>query len=335
MIRRPIVYAFGLFALVVACEKTDKPSTTSTSAAEPRPTTPAMAPESKPAAAGATAATAEDPRKPAVVFKDVGLSTPESVIHDADADVYLVSNIEGQPLAKDGKGFISRLSPDGKVLDLKWIESGKKDAKLDAPKGLAIAGDKLYVADLDTVRIFDKTSGAPAGEVKVPGATMLNGVTVDGTRVLVSDTGMKPGKDGSFEEAGTDAIYSIAEGKTLATVAKSKDLGHPNGLLQGKDKTWVVTFGTGEIYALDAKGKKSDAKKLPKGKLDGIVTLGDEVVVSSWDAKAIYRGEPGGEFKTVLENVAAPAGIGFDAKRSRVLVPLFNDNEIRAYPMKR
>ncbi len=39
----------------------------------------------------------------AVAFAE-GLSTPESVLYDAENDVYLVSNINDTPLAKDNNG---------------------------------------------------------------------------------------------------------------------------------------------------------------------------------------------------------------------------------------
>src|SRR5690606_27487599 len=90
-----------------------------------------------------------------------------------------------------GKGFISRITPDGVVATLKWIESGKNKVKLDSPKGMAILDDRLWVADIDDVRIFDRKTGAPMGEVKIPGASDLNDLTVVDGRVLVSDTGMK------------------------------------------------------------------------------------------------------------------------------------------------
>ena len=80
---------------------------------------------------------------------DVGLSTPESVLHDAGADVYLVSNINGSPLEKDGNGFISRLAPDGSVLALKWIDGEAQGITLNAPKGMAIQDGVLFVAAID------------------------------------------------------------------------------------------------------------------------------------------------------------------------------------------
>jgi len=333
--------ATSLFAILAlaACDK-DKSTTTTTKAESPTTTSVtgnAMPKTETPATAadpGHAADTTGAKKEPVVTFK-TDLSTPESVLYDDANDVYIVSNINGKPLDADNNGYIAKLSPDGKVETAKWIEGGKNKVTLNAPKGLAIIADTLYVADLDTVRMFDRKTGAPTGEVKVPGAVFLNDIapTADG-RVLVSDTGMKAGAKG-FEPAGTDAVYAIDKAKKLTTIAKSKDLGAPNGLYSAGEKTWVVTFGTNELYSLDAKGKKGDVTKLPKGSLDGIVALpGGDVLVSSWEANAIYRGKPGGEFKAVIENVKSPADIGYDTKRGRVLVPLFESNEVQAYEIK-
>lgn len=199
---------------LAACSKSEQPSETTTHAAAPpgpTATTPAKS-------EGATTA----PGKPAVTFKDVGLSTPESVLYDDRADVYIVSNIDGDPLGADGKAFLTRLSPDGKVENAKWIESGKDKVTLNAPKGMALAGDVLYVADIDTVRTFDRKTGESKGDVKVPGATFLNDMVLAGDgRILVTDTGTKAGKKGS-EPTGNDAVYAIDKERKVSAVAKSK-----------------------------------------------------------------------------------------------------------------
>lgn len=322
-----------------ACNKENPGSTTtSASSSSATPTTSSAAsatPSAAAAVSGAVPAAAGAKAEPVVTFKNVGLATPESVLYDGTSDLYLVSNINGKPLEADNNGFISKFTPDGAGATLKWIEGGKNKVTLNAPKGMAIVGDLLYVTDLDTVRIFDRKTGAPAGEVKVPGAVFLNdlAVTSDG-RVLVSDTGLKASATG-FAPAGTDAVYAIDKAKKLTTLAKATDLGAPNGLLSVGDKTWVVTFGSGELYGLDAKGKKTGAQKLPKGSLDGIVVLpGGDFLISSWEANAVYRGRPGGDFTPVIENVKSPADIGWDPKRSRVLVPLFESNEVQAFEIK-
>src|SRR5204863_1559288 len=126
----------------------------------PPPSPPAATPPSAPPAPAAAvpdpsdapSAAADPPKAPAPVAKYTGLATPESVLYDAEGDRYLVSNINGSPFDKDNNGFISVLSPDGDVKTLKWIEGGKNKVKLDAPKGSAITGGILYVADITTMR---------------------------------------------------------------------------------------------------------------------------------------------------------------------------------------
>src|SRR5688572_13485920 len=119
-----------------------------------------------------------------------GFDTPESAVHDAVDDVYLVSNIGGAPLAKDGDGYIARVRPDGSMTR-HWIRGGEGGVTLHAPKGLAIAGDVLWVADIDVMRRFHRRTGSPLGDVEVPGATFLNDVSAlpDGT-IYCTDTGL-------------------------------------------------------------------------------------------------------------------------------------------------
>src|SRR5690242_10469967 len=80
-----------------------------------------------------------------------GFLAPESVLYDSTQDIYFVSSIAGSGTAKDDNGFISRLRPDGAIENLKFIEGGKNGVTLNAPKGLAIVGDTLWVADIDEI----------------------------------------------------------------------------------------------------------------------------------------------------------------------------------------
>jgi len=255
--------------------------------------------------------------------------TPESVLYDAAADVYLVSNINGSPFAADGNGFISQVSPDGKVKNLKWIDGAKKDVELNGPKGMAILNGVLYVADITVVRKFDSKTGAAKGVIKVPGSTFLNDVAAGKDVVYVSDTGKKAG----FKNSGTDAVWQI-KGDKVSALIKDGKLGNPNGLaVAGKD-VWVVNFGNAEMYKVTA-GKKDAVVTLPKGGLDGLEFISDdEVLVSSWGGKAIYRGKVGGPFKALAENVEQPADIAWDSKRKRLIVPQFGKNLLLMYSVK-
>jgi sugar lactone lactonase YvrE len=317
-----------VLALVLAGCPDDKKAMPTDPTATP-PT--AKPPTSASAAPSGSAAAAAGPK---AAFSTKGFATPESVVYDADADRYLVSNVNGKPTEADGNGYITVLSPEGKVTTEKWIEGGKNKATLNAPKGMAIVNGVLYVADLDTVRTFDVKTGAPKADIKLAGATFANDVAagLDG-KVYVSDSGLKQNAKGDFEPTNTDAVWTIDKGKATA-LAKDPSLGRPNGLILGPTGLWVVTFGTGELYRLDDKGKKQDAVKLPKGSLDGILLVNDSLYVSSWEASAVYKGKPAGPFEIVIPNVKSPADIGFDTKRNRVLVPLFTENTVEAYDVK-
>jgi sugar lactone lactonase YvrE len=293
-----------------------------------------------PTASGASGAPAGEPPKAAgptaVVKYTDGFLKPESAVYDADADRYLVSNINGVGLVKDNNGFISVLSPEGQVTDLKWIEGGKNKVTLDGPKGLVISKGVLYAADITVVRMFDLKTGAPKGNIAVPGATSLNDIVAapDG-KIYVSDTGRKVGADGkTLEPNGNDAIYVIQKGKAK-TLAKRTELGQPNGLLWTDKGLVVVTNDeSGEVYRLDEKAKRQDVTKLPAGKLDGLLALGDSLLVTSWASNSVYRGKLGGTFEVALPEQKTPADIGYDTKRGRLLVPLLMENTVAVYDLK-
>lgn len=299
------------------------------------PPPPAPIAAETPAPEPTPAPVAEAPQlPPPVVVKDVGLKTPESVLYLPEDDVYLVSNVNGPPSAVDGNGFISKISPDGQVIELKWIDGTKPGTKLDAPKGMAIAGNTLYVADIKWVRLFDLKTGKPIGNVGVGGATFLNDVSpnASGKGVWLSDSGMKMGDKGA-EPTNTDGVFLVTNMQAKA-VKKDKAMGWPNGLLADENGTWVINYGNNELYYLTKDGKKEQAQNLPKGSLDGIAKAQDgSVLVSSWEAQAIYQGRPGGEFKEVVSGIESPADIGYDPKRNRVLVPLFMKDELQFHSL--
>jgi sugar lactone lactonase YvrE len=268
--------------------------------------------------------------EPPVVLKDVGFKTPESVLYDPEQDVYFVSNINGKPVEADGNGFISKVSPEGKVLELKWIDGTKKGSTLDAPKGLAVFGDTLYVADLNVIRLFDRKTGASKGKIAAVGSTFLNDVAAapDGT-IYVSDSGLKAGKEG-LDPTGTDAVYKIGKSRRADKLIASKELSGPNGLLADDKGVWAVTFGTDALYRVGLDGKKEPNQKLPVGSLDGIVKLPDgSLLVSSWASSSVLRGTVGGPFETVIKDVKSPADIGYDTKRNVVLIPLFTLDSVQ------
>ncbi|MBI3982201.1 MAG: SMP-30/gluconolactonase/LRE family protein [Gemmatimonadetes bacterium] len=265
-----------------------------------------------------------------ITVADVGFQTPESALHDPTADVYLVTNINGNPLEKDDNGFVSHVGPDGTLHALKWIDGASPTVTLHAPKGMALKGDTLFVADIDALRMFDRRTGAPLGERAVPGASFLNDVTVgpDGT-LYVTDSGLRPGPAG-FEPSGSDAVHHVRAAGTLEVLLADTGLGRPNGVIVDGSTATVVSFGSGAIVEIDVtSGRRTRTfAKPPAGQLDGVVRLADgSLLVSSWEGRAVYRTR-GDTYATAVDSVEAPADIGYDAGRGRVLIPLFTTNRL-------
>lgn len=319
----PTAIACALLAL--GCSKKDKDK------GEDKPTTKEptkveldAAPKPEPTqAADAAAAPAAS-----TVIKVEGFSTPEAVLYDVSTGTYLVSNINGTPFDKDDNGFISKLDLDGKVIDLHFIDGAKADVTLHAPKGMASMVDTIYVADIDTVRMFDAKTGAPKGEVVIEGATFLNDIEPDGSgNLLLSDSGLGP----EFKPTGTDAIYTLDRDGKILKVTKDAGLHNPNGVEQGN---YVVTFGAKELLKVVPDAAPTVEATLEVGQLDGVVFIDpDKIAISSWECGCVLVGPPKGPFTKLIENVPAPASIGWDAMRKRLLIPLFQDNRVEIHPL--
>lgn len=274
----------------------------------------------------------EEATTEAITVTGVGFMTPESVLHDEEGDVYLVSNIAGSPVEEDSNGFISRVAPTGDVIALKWIDGAAEGVTLHAPKGMTIVEDTLYVTDVTTVRLFDRNSGQPLGDIPVIGSDFLNDLHAgpDG-ELYVTDSGMTAG-EGGLVPTGNDAIYVIRD-REVEMLASGEELGRPNGMHIVDGTLWVVAFGAPALYAIGEDGKTTEVT-LPAGGLDGLEVANDgQLLISSWEGQAIYRGTPDGGFEVVVPDVESPADIGYDEDRGHLLVPLFMKDEVRIIPL--
>jgi hypothetical protein len=301
----------------------------------------ADSPAVEPARAGLAAVTTS--AQPIIVSG--GFALPESAVHDDIADVYLVSNMGAgaNPLALDDDGYISRIAPDGTVIDWKWIDGADADVTLHGPFGLMIDGDVLYVVDRDALRAFDRATGAPLGTVhefpySLPFADgsvgMLNDVCRGPDGMLyVTDTGLTLDAAGEFVPTGTDAVYRI-DGGTAEPVAAGEATGGPNGCIAlGGNVIWT-TFKSNEVLRTNASGEVRPVATLPAGSIDSVVRVGGFLYFSSWEAEGIFRTSVGGSGAVLVwPDLPTPGDLGFDAARQRLLVPLVFGNELHILPL--
>ena len=269
-------------------------------------------------------------------FRKVGetgnLEGPESARYDRDLDVWFVSNVNGTPTAKDNNGYISRLRPDGTPYNLKFIEGGKKGVTLNAPKGLSIIGDTLWVADIDFARAFNKRTGAPLANVTIRGKLrFLNGSAVgpDGA-IYMTDTGVSFGPKGDVSHPGPDQVVRFTrKGGTVALT--SAKLEGPNGITwDAKENRFVIVSFLGKgIYGWKAGDKDLKSLGTGPGQQDGVVVLPDgRILATSWADSSLFVLDKGQTHK-VASGIASPADIDFDEKDSRVAVPQLMVNKVQ------
>src|SRR5438093_5748298 len=328
-----ILVAVIIAVLGAACPPMERrsPPRSDTTSTDTAPSAPAAQP------AALTPPAPPPPPAATKVASIAGFLTPESVLHDTTQDIYFVSNINGSPTAKDNNGFISRVRPDGAVENLKFIEGGKNGVTLHGPKGLALWGDTLWVADIDAVRGFNARTGASIDSVSLAslGAVFLNDIAIAPTGALyITDTGIRFDDVGNVLHPGPDRVFRIGPDRKVTVAVRGDTLGRPNGIaLDPVGKRFVIVeFGGRSLLAWKPEDKAPSVIAKGAGGFDGVVIAGGKILVSSWTDSTVSSYETGQAVKLVT-GVPSPADIGYDAKRNRLLIPIFTGNRVEIWQL--
>jgi sugar lactone lactonase YvrE len=243
---------------------------------------------------------------------DTIVAVPESVLFQNSNTMY-VSLIDGAPWDADGKGGVARMTAEGKNYEGSWITG------LNAPKGLGIRGQQLYVADLSEVVVIDTKNSSIIKKIAIPGASGLNDLTVSENGTLyVSDS--RTGKiwkiDNDMPEVFLDSVRGV------------------NGL-KAVGNELIVAAGR-SFLKVDQQKKQTQIAELPQGG-DGIEPVGNgDYIVTSWIGQ-VYYVYADGKVETMLDTSKEKinsADIGYDPLSRIVFVPTFNAKTVAAYRLK-
>ncbi|MBW1704970.1 MAG: SMP-30/gluconolactonase/LRE family protein [Deltaproteobacteria bacterium] len=250
-----------------------------------------------------------------------GLRVPESVLYDACGNILYVSNINGRPTEKNGQGFISKVSLNGKIEVLKWATG------LDAPKGSAIHGNKLYVSDIDQLVEIDLKTGKILSKYPAAGAKFLNDVATDALgNVYVTDMSSK-----------NSAIYKLNQGKMSGWVT-GREISRPNGLCMEEKRLVVGNSGDGSLKAINLADKKITTLTKVGSGIDGLRSDGQgNYFISDWKGKTSMV-TASGKVIVLIDTTSSKinsADLEYIKTKKLLLIPTFFDNRVVAYEVKR
>ena len=240
---------------------------------------------------------------------DTVLTTVESVLYDASSDRIYASCIDGNPTDKDGNGFISILDKSGKITNLEWVNG------LNAPKGMAILNNRLYVTDIDRLVEINAGSGEILNYYPVEGASFLNDVTTDGKAVFFSDMG-------------TGKLHAFSNGKVITYASGLDTL---NGIVAAPEGTIFCLYADG-LAKLNTDGTKEIINTAVTNG-DGLIRIDSTAFLASrWEGE-IYLISGGREY-LLLDTKAQSynsADIGWLPEERVILVPTFFRNKVVGY----
>lgn len=268
-----------------------------------------------------SAKTNAQPQRIAVIE---GLSQPEALSFDESQNVYFVSNVNGSPGVKDGNGFISRISADGVMDSLHFIQGGRDGVELDSPMGSRVQGDTLWVLDVDKLRGFDTKSGKAYVTVDLSPlkALFLNDLAIDSTgEFYITDTGILVSANGMTSHPGPDRILHVARDRSISVAASTALFSSPDGIAwDQRAKRFILAPFAGpsvQEWRVGDAGPKDIAQG--KGMFDGAEVERDgTILITSWNDSSVSTLEGQKLVPRISKLGYQPADVSMDAGRSRV-----------------
>jgi DNA-binding beta-propeller fold protein YncE len=253
-----------------------------------------------------------------------GLEAPSSFVGDQQGKEFFISNVNGEPDARDNNGFITKVDAEGKVLNLKFIQGGITDVMLHAPKGLAIVDQTLYVADLDQLKGFDRTTGKPLVVVSFPPRPSKGVVSL--TDVTAGPSGLLYASDQS-----NNTIYRIEHtaGHRVTQFIQDDRLAGPSGIAVNPRTGHLiaVSWNKGKIFDITPEGQLSELESngFFTGRFQNLSGVDFDrwgnMYVSDFSRGKIWRMTRDQRFQVIAEYLLSPADISIDRTNNLILVP--------------
>jgi hypothetical protein len=268
----------------------------------------------------------------------------ESCSYDAARGVIVVPNRGVSQSVQVNDAFVSFINHDGSVHTARWIgvqssaDRGKMTPALvlNEPFGSDIANGMLYVADRDggtsptdpsvaVIRKFDMKTGAPAGEVRLPGVDWINDIAVarDGT-IYATRTGERT----ENANPATWQVWKVAPDGAISVFAQGAPLRWPNGVaIDAQGHIVVVNTGNADVVTYSPSGALLKTEQAAQPGSDGLVIIPNGTkYVSSVLNGGVSRIRPGKPAELIARNIPSAASMCYDAGANQLVIPMNPNN---------
>lgn len=253
-----------------------------------------------------------------------GFRFAESISYDEKRDLFIAVNAGMPQAVMPNDGYISLLNPDGTAHTLKWIGVNRNGLTLNHPLGSDVMNGLLYVADIDTIRTFDLTTGEPKSAIKVDGVTnFLNDIEVasDGT-IYATQTG--------DQTEGTWKVFKVTPQGQSSVFVGGPPLKQPNGVaFDPKGNIVVVNIGSHDVLTFSPAGQLLSTEESIDAGNDGLAILPDGTkYISSVRQGTVARIRPGQKAEPIASGIPSAASMTYDPKRNRLVIPMNDWNAV-------
>lgn len=264
--------------------------------------------------------------------KVTGFKFPESAAYDPNAGVLYVGEFVSElaPAQKDGAGRIDKVGQDGKIIEEGFLPAPGQT--MDKPKGIWVAGNRLWTTDIDSVWVFDLET-REGKKLPLPGAQFANDPAILGDALYVSDNR----GDQLFKVEPADFLHSDAK----VEVVYSGGSINPNGIYPAADGSLLMVgfAGADAPRAIWSLAPGGEPKKLSEdlGRLDGVYQLEDgDLLVSNWDIGSIGVWSADDGMRILADGFEGPADFTVIPKDDALLIvaPDLVQGELRLIEMK-
>ena len=280
---------------------------------------------------------ARDPARPLRRIATLeGFDGPETAKFHPSGEYLFVSCMTGNPTERDGNGCIARVHLPTRRIEYEWI-GGTDAGELHGPKGLAIVGRALWVADIDTLRAYDVDSGQRLASIDLEpyGAVALNDVAADPDGTLyVTDPRWLFTDDGDSNHVGQDRLFEVRADGAVTTVLQTNELAEPNGIEWDpvREQFVIVALGGRQVWGWRPGEPFCRNIATGPGAYDGIEILQNgSLLVSCLDTGSLEVVSPYGSCRWIGD-LELPGNFG--AHRNRLAIPLIAAGKVELWSMQ-